>query len=267
MLRANIIHRCRDEWGVLNILEAAGKRYLSFGNEIEQSCIDMCRPARLCYSYTQAMMLGCLFEPTPRHIMVLGLGAGSLVQAVLAGLPDSQITAVEQRSRVVELAREWFDLPQDKRLKVAVCDAYDYLNKARQPVDLIFADLYLDAGMDDLQAQQGFLTACRMALKPGGLLVINYWLGNPLTSMAMNQTLEAAFEHPPISMNTVEGNCLAFAFDGRPPRLDNNLFLKQAERLGEALDIPLQRHARTLLHQNRWIFRIGSRVQLSSSDQ
>ena len=255
MLRANIIHRCRDEWGVLNVFEASGKRYLSFGNEIEQSCVDMHRPARLCYSYTQAMMLGCLFEPTPRHVMVLGLGAGSLVQALLACLPDCRITAIEQRPRVVELAREWFGLPQDKRLKIAVCDAYDYLNKARQPADLIFADLYIDSGMDDLQAQQSFLTACRMALKSGGLLVINYWLGNPLTSMAMNQTLETAFDHPPISMSTIEGNCLAFAFDGEPPKINNKRFLKQAEALGDLLDFPLQKHVLTLLHENRSVFK------------
>ncbi len=106
--------------------------------------------------------------------MVLRLGAGSLVQALMAALPECRVTAVEQRPRVVELAREWFDLPRDKRLKIAVCNAYDYLNKTRQPADLIFADLFVDAGMDDLQAQQGFLTACRMALKPGGLMVVNY---------------------------------------------------------------------------------------------
>jgi len=259
MLRANIIHRCRDEWGVLNVVEASGRRYLSFGNEIEQSCVDMHRPARLCYSYTQAMMLGCLFEPTPRHVMVLGLGAGSLVQALLAALPGCRITAVEQRPRVVELAREWFGLPQDKRLKIAVCDAYDYLNTARQPADLIFTDLYVDTGMDDLQAQQSFLTACRMALKAGGLLVCNYWLGNPLTSLAMNQTLEATFEHAPISITTAEGNCLAFAFDGQPPRLDNKRFLKQAEGLGQLLDIPMLKHARTLIHENHRVFRNGSR--------
>ena len=105
MLRANIIYRCRDEWGVINILEAAGKRYLNFGNEIEQSCIDMNRPARLCYSYTQAMMLGCLLEPVPRHVLVLGLGAGSLVLALLACLPDCRVTAIEQRPRVVDLHR------------------------------------------------------------------------------------------------------------------------------------------------------------------
>ena len=259
MLRTdNIIFRCRDEWGALNVHEEAGRRYLSFGNEIEQSCIDMSRPSCLCFSYTQAMMVGCLFQPTPQHVMVLGLGAGSLVQALLASLPDCRVTAVEQRLRVVELAREWFDLPRNKRLKVAVCDAHHYLNKAIKPADLIFADLYVDEGMDDLQAQQGFLTACRMALKPGGLLVVNYWLGQPLTSMAMNQTLQASFDHPPITMTTAEGNCLAFAFDGDPPRVDNSRFLKHAAGLGELLDIPLQRHARTLLHQNRWGFRNGS---------
>jgi spermidine synthase len=261
MLKAdNMIFRCRDEWGVLNVYEEADRRYLSFGNEIEQSCIDMNRPSRLCYAYTQAMMLGCLFEPTPRHVMALGLGAGSLVQALLTSLPDCRITAVEHRPRVVELAHEWFDLPQDKRLKIAVCDAYDYLNKARQPADLILTDLYLDSGMDDLQTRQGFLTACRLALNSGGLLIINFWLDNPLTSMAMNETLKAAFNHPPISMTTVDGNCLAFAFDGGPPRVNDSRFLKLAEGMGALLDIPLQKHARNLIQQNRQVFRIGSRV-------
>lgn len=261
MLRTdNIIFRCRDEWGVLNVHELADRRYLSFGNEIEQSCIDMVRPFHLCHHYTQAMMLGCLFATTPRHITVLGLGAGSLVQALLATQPDCRITAVEQRSRVVELAREWFCLPRDKRLKLSVCDAYGYLLKTPKPADLIFADLYLDDGMHDLQAQQDFLTACRMALTPGGLLIVNYWLGHPLTSMAMNQTLQAAFNHPSISMTTVEGNCLAFAFEADPPRIASEGFLQRAALLGDELDIPLQRHARNLLQNNRLVF--GRRVVL-----
>jgi spermidine synthase len=252
--RDNIVFRCRDEWGALNVHETAGRRYLSFGNETEQSCIELSRPARLCYAYTQTMMLGCLFEPAPRHVLVLGLGAGSLVQALLSVLSDCRVTAVERRPRVVELARDWFDLPRDKRLKVAVCDAYDYLNKARRPADLIFADLFIDGGMDDLQAQQGFLTACRTTLKPGGLLIVNYWLGQPLTSMAMNQTLQAAFDHSPISVTTVEGNCLAFAFDGLPPRLEKGRFLERAAGLGDKLGIPLQRHARALWQQNQPVF-------------
>ncbi len=76
--------------------------------------------------------------------------------------------------------------------------------------------------------------------------------------MAMNQALEAAFNHLPISTTTVEGNCLAFAFDGDPPSVDNSRFRKQAAGLGELLDIHLQRRARTLLHDNHWVFRNGS---------
>jgi len=260
MLRAdNIIFRCRDEWGKLNVHEEAGRRYLSFGNEVEQSCIEMHQPAHLCHQYTQAMMLGCLFGSTPQQVTLLGLGAGSLAQALLASLPDCRVAAVEQRRRVVELAREWFNLPRDKRLRVSVCDAYDYLNRDPTPADLIFADLFLNDGVDDLQAQQSFLTVCRMALKPGGLLVANYWLGDTSTSLAMNQTLQAAFNHPPISMTTAEGNYITFSFDAGLPSIDSKRFLCQAEELGETLDIPLQRHARTLLHQNRSAFSNGAR--------
>jgi len=252
---ANIIFRCQDEWGSLNVHEAAGRRYLSFGNEVEQSCIDIHQPARLCYQYTQVMMLGSLFAPPDQQITLLGLGAGSLVQALLTVLPDCHIVAVEQRRRVVELAREWLYLPRDKRLRVRVGGAYDYLQDKPKPADLILADLFRGEGMDDLQAQQGFLTSCRMALRPGGLLVANYWLGDALTAMAMNQTLQAAFNHPPVSMTTAEGNCIAFAFDGGPPRIDKQHFPQRAGELGDILDIPLQRHATALLQQNRMTFK------------
>lgn len=232
----------------------AQRRYLSFGNEIEQSCIDMLRPARLCHQYTQVMMLGCLFLEARPQVLLLGLGAGSLAQALLAALPDCRVDAVEQRRQVVELAREWFELPRDRRLKVHVTDAYDYLDQDPRPADLIFADLFHDNGMDDLQAQQSFLSACRLALKPGGLLVANYWLGDPQTSLAMNQTLQAAFDHPPISLTTAEGNCIAFVFDGGPPRVRRKPLLRRAREIGAILDNPLHAQARNLLQQNRQLF-------------
>ena len=250
----NLIFQCRDEFGRLNVYEDAGRRYLSFGNEVEQSCIDMHRPAHLCFQYTQMMLLGCLFASNAPQITLLGLGAGSLVQALLACLPDCRLIAVELRQQVVELAREYFGLPRDKRLKVRVSDAHNYLNRDPKAAELIFVDLYLEHGMDGIQARQDFLTACRLALKPGGLLVANYWLGDRLTSMAMNQTLEAVFEHPPLRMSTSEGNSIAFVFDGGLPRVDSKHFVRRAVELGRILDIPLHRYARIFMQQYRQLF-------------
>ena len=38
----------------------------------------------------------------------------------------------------------------------------------------MFVDMYVDGGLDDLQAQLGFLMYRLMAMKHGELLVINY---------------------------------------------------------------------------------------------
>lgn len=251
------IFHCNDEWGEISVYQDVSRRYLCFGNEVEQSCIDIHTPERLCHNYTQAMMLGFLLMDKPQLCTLLGLGAGSLAQAVLAYQPQCRLIAVEQRVRVVEIARELFLLPESKRLKLYVDDAFNYLNSSPSPSDIILTDLYFADGMNELQAQEDFLAACRSALKPGGILVCNYWLGSGLTAHAMNQTLQAVFDLQVLSITIPDGNCIAYAFDQRIPKLNSKLFVNQAEALGGIMEIPLQRHARTLLRENRMKLRYG----------
>jgi spermidine synthase len=248
------IHHCTDAWGDLTIHQDANRRMLCFGNDIEQSCIDIHTPQRLCHNYTQVMMLGFLLKNAPRHCTLLGLGAGSLAHAIFAHFPNCIIHAVEQRAQVVELAQTWFDLPQDRRLRLHIDDADRYLMTSPTPSDLLFTDLYLSEGMNELQAQEAFLARCRSALKPGGILICNYWLRSNLTSHALNQTLQSTFDQQVVTLSIPDGNCIAFAFDGGIPQLNPKLFIKAAEALGERLDIPLQRHARALVHENRQQF-------------
>jgi spermidine synthase len=251
------LHLCRDEWGQLSVHQDADRRMLCFGNSVEQSCIDLQQPARLCHRYTQVMMLGLLLKPEIRHCTLLGLGAGALVQALLAHQPGCRIDAVELRPRVVELAREWFALPEDKRLRLHVADAWEYLNRHPAPADLMLTDLYLGDGMNELQARQHFLAACRSALKPGGILICNYWMKSSLTHHALNEALQAAFDRQVVTLGIPDGNCIAFAFDGGIPRLRQKPFIQAATELGERMAIPLHKHARALLHENRQAFRFA----------
>ncbi len=255
-----LLHHCRDEWGELSVRQDSHRRMLCFGNAIEQSCIDIHQPARLCHAYTQVMMLGFLLAPTASHCTLLGLGAGALAQAVLHHQPACRMDAVELRPRVVELAREWFALPDDKRLRLHARDAWEYLNHKPVPTDLLMTDLYVSDGMHELQAQQQFLAACRSALKPGGILIANYWLKSNLTSHALNEALLNAFDQQLVTLSIPDGNCIAFAFDGGIPRLNSKRFIEAAEQLGKTMDIPLQRHARALLHENRPAFRCSRRT-------
>jgi precorrin-6B methylase 2 len=249
------LHLCHDEWGSLSVHQDADRRLLCFGNTIEQSCIDIHQPARLCHHYTQVMMLGFLLLKAPRHCTLLGLGAGALAQAVLTHQPDCRIDAVELRPRVVELAKAWFSLPDDRRLRLHVGDAWEYLNRKPAPADLMLTDLYMGEGMNELQARQHFLAACRSALKPGGILVCNYWMKSSLTHHALNEALQVAFDRQVVTLGIPDGNCIAFAFDGGIPRLHRKPFIQAAMELGERMAIPLRKHARALLHENRQAFR------------
>jgi spermidine synthase len=203
------------------------------------------------------MMLGLLLARETRHCTLLGLGAGALAQALLAHQPGCRIEAVELRPKVIELAQTWFGLPADRRLRLHTGDAWEYLNRRPVPTDLLLTDLYMGAGMNELQARQHFLAACRSALKPGGVLICNYWLKSSLTHHALNESLQTVFDRQLVTLSIPDGNCVAFAFDGGIPQLNTKRFIHAAEALGQTMGIPLQRHARALLHENRLAFRLA----------
>lgn len=253
-----LLHQVRDENGILCVVEDAGKRVLTFGNHIEQSVMDTLHPLHLCHNYTQLMLLGILLIDQPRHCTVLGLGGGSLPRTLFHLLPDCRIDAVEQRPLVADIAYQWFELPRERRLRVHIADAGHYLNSQPTPADILLSDLYLADGMDQQQAQLDFLTSCRAALKPGGLLVANFWLGSGTTAYALNNSLQEVFDQQLLSVTIPDGNCIVFAFDGGIPRINQKQFIHQAEQLGARIDTPLQRHARSLYHQNRQALHLNS---------
>ena len=118
------------------------RRILAFGNEVGQSCVSLANPARLEYSYTQAMFLATLLLSELRSTLVLGLGGGSLVRVLRAGFPGCSVTEVEGRGEVARIAKEFFFLPEERKTTIVIADAADYLATAPAANDLIFADLY-----------------------------------------------------------------------------------------------------------------------------
>ncbi|MEJ1298517.1 MAG: hypothetical protein RPU64_08410 [Candidatus Sedimenticola sp. (ex Thyasira tokunagai)] len=255
------LYRAHDELGIVSVIEDAGKRVLTFGNEIEQSAYDTQQPLHLYHRYTQLMLLGYLFVDRPHHCTLLGLGGGSLARTLFHLLPHCRIDAVEQRAIVAEAAHQWFDLPRDKRLNIHIADAGDYLLDNPPATDLLFTDLYLAGGMDKQQAQQSYLAACRSVLKPGGVLVANFWLGAGATSFALNHSLQEVFDQQTLTVDIPDGNCVAFAFDGGLPKIQQKQFIHQAEILGKQIATPMQRQARLFCYQNRQQLRLR-RVEL-----
>lgn len=175
------VHRRFDEHGPIQVFDDGNKRYLSFGTTDEQSCQLKSQPFQLQHDYLRAMLtvLVQFDDLTDIHCAsVLGLGGGSLTATLWQQLPHTQIHAVELRPAVAQVAYQYFSLPRDKRLKVHLSCASDYLaevNTGGNKTDLLFSDLYLADGLNPTQQQQTFLQNSADALSDQGWLVLNLW--------------------------------------------------------------------------------------------
>lgn len=170
----NVIHRGRDEWGDILVVDNRHLRVLSFGSAYEQSCIDLRTPHVPVHEYARAMLLGLAFSQ-PRHATLLGLGGGSLMLSLQQALPDCIFETVELREEVARVAQDYFGIVEGPRLTIQIDDARQYLRSAEPAsTDLLFSDLYFSSDMNPFQRQKKFVQHCHRALTDDGWLVINY---------------------------------------------------------------------------------------------
>src|SRR5688572_16994086 len=102
----------RDELNRPYIFESLFERRMHFTNLATQSAMLLGDPDALIAQYTRKMMAFLLFNPDPRHIVMLGLGGGSLAKFCYRHLPQSQITVVEIDAEVIAM-RDEFLIPRD----------------------------------------------------------------------------------------------------------------------------------------------------------
>ena len=73
----------------------------------------------------------------------------------------------------------------------------------------------------------------------------------------MNRQLKAVFDGRVLFNHVQGGNIIAYGFAGELPRLERKRFFDQAQTLGLAMRIPLQKLARSLWRQNAQVLQLG----------
>lgn len=160
----------------LEVTEERGLRVLHLGSRAIQSAMRVSRPWDLELAYTRAMMGFLMFDSMPQDVLMIGLGGGSLAKFIRKQRPQTRITAVEIDPRVVAAARTHFELPpDDETLSVIEADGALYVRQHPGCADVILLDGFDAGNQVEALATQTFYAACRRALKPGGVLVVNLW--------------------------------------------------------------------------------------------
>lgn len=251
------IAELQDEHGVVSVFQRGQQRFLTFGNAVEQSCLNLDKPFQLEHVYTQAMMLSLLLKSDAASALVLGLGGGSLVRALQHLRPCMRIDAVEYRQAVIDAAHDYFELRDHGRLQLHCADAETFMRPTRNQHDLLMLDLYLAEGVHPAQVNAEFIQDCKRSLTPDGILMANHWCSEYRDSQQAREALMSTFGDAILYLQVQGGNTIAFAFAGKLPRIQPKLFFAQAQALGNQLDIPLQNLARAFWRHNAQPLKIG----------
>ncbi|KQV30542.1 fused MFS/spermidine synthase [Massilia sp. Root335] len=182
-----------------------GRRTLEFAPGDIQSEMLLARPDALALAYQRAMMGFVLFRPRPRHIVMVGLGGGSLAKFCHRHFPGARITVIELRADVIAL-RDAFHVPPDSdRFTVVHADACDWLAAHPATADVLLADGFDARGLPPCLANAPFYTDCRRALRPGGVLVANVFTYDPRYPDVMD-ALDTVFDGHTCWFDKVAGN-------------------------------------------------------------
>jgi spermidine synthase len=189
------------------VITRGDRRTLEFRHGMVQSEMRLSRPDALVLRYNRAMMAFALFQPAPRHILMVGLGGGSLVKFCYRHFPQARITVLELRTDVIALRSQFMIPPDDRRLRIIHADAAEYLARRQEnnDVDVLMVDGFDEHGLPPALGSAAFYASCRRALRPDGVLVANIFSYDAAYA-AMLARLRHAFAQRLCWLDGVAGN-------------------------------------------------------------
>jgi spermidine synthase len=182
-----------------------------------QSVVKPGDPDHLELPYTRVIPVAFAFVETPRNVLVIGLGGGTIPSFVRKHFPQASIDAVEIDPGVVEVAGSHFGFREDAKMRVHVEDGRRFVERTDRRYDLVFLDAFGPDSVPYSLATREFLDSVRRVLAPGGAVIGNLWgrASNRLYD-SMVRTYRSVYDTVSIVDVHGAGNVILVALPWRP---------------------------------------------------
>ncbi len=124
------------------------------------------------YDYAMAApFMAGVEEKDTMEILILGMGTGTYATQCGRYFDNLTMEGVEIDEKITELARKYFELPEN--IRVTTYDGRAYLNAVDKKYDVIMVDAYQDITIPFQMASVEFFTMVRDHLTEDGVMVVN----------------------------------------------------------------------------------------------
>ena len=176
---ARVIHTESSLYQNILVIDDGTMRCLQFSvrkDQRNQSCRDASAPRRMVFPYTRMMLATLLLDPSPRRVLIVGLGGGTLPTAIAELYPDAHVDVVEIDPAVTSVAKRYFDFAPGPNVHVFEQDARVWTKRALvEPTryDLVMLDAFNGDYIPEHLMTREFLEEARGLLTDDGTLAAN----------------------------------------------------------------------------------------------
>ena len=211
---------------LLQVRQYQTYRWLSAGGEMIQSLMDVEHPEKLLLPNLKAMLAVFEFIESPRTVLNLGAGAGSLERYLLANKPEIQITSVESIQAIINIAGRFFGMDPASFI---IDSAEHYLTQNEQQYDVILVDIYAAEKQPSCLYEPEFHEKLGQACKARAVLAFNLLPESEADLLAVLQPLN---EHvTTILMHEVPNHDNVVVYALTDKQLEMKTLLMHIERL------------------------------------
>lgn len=167
-----VIYEADSVYHFIVVAEDDRARYLRFDRSFQSGMLhtDHFESPFLYAAYAH---LGVIFAPQAKRVLAIGLGGGSIPKRFWRDYPEMVVDVAELDPMVVEVAKRFFQVREDPRLRIFVQDGRLFLRRAQQKYDIIIIDAYFSESIPFHLSTREFYKLARERLAPGGVIVSN----------------------------------------------------------------------------------------------
>ncbi|MCX8007916.1 MAG: fused MFS/spermidine synthase, partial [Coriobacteriia bacterium] len=167
-----VLFRADTQYHRITVTEDAEVRHLRFDRS-HQSGLRLDDPFASAIRYPDYMHLALALKPDAKRVLVCGLGGGAITRRFWRDYPQVRVDTVEIDPVVVDVARRYFWLEEDARLRVFVDDARRFVQRTAATYDIVIVDAYYADALPAHLTTAEFLSEIKRVMSPDGVLAYN----------------------------------------------------------------------------------------------